>query len=212
MALVTPSIFFTNIKGSVAGTTFSSNRAGLTAKTRLTGKRNTTQKQAITLNQSLAVTNAWNALPNPDKILWNNYALANTFTDRYGVIKQLTGFQWFKQINSASYFLNASYVDTPPAYAIPDALPSFEVNCDATDIVISPSMAIDTATTGIYVYTTPPNKANANFNRGLVRLTDIGATDYSGDFSIRYAWEQTHGLNYGTIAETGFFMLKPHAI
>ena len=124
MALIQPSELFSNIKGSIGGTTFSANRAGITAKKRIVQGRLLNSKQAGALNDSLATTAAWNALSYSQKNVFNLYALANTYTDRYGVIKPLTGFQWFKQLSQASKFFTGDQLTTPPTYSIPAALPT----------------------------------------------------------------------------------------
>ena len=196
MALIQLGPLISGIKGSIGGTTFSAIRAGIIAKPRLVGKRDISQKQRITLNESIAVTNQWNNLSASNKVLWNDYAVLNDFTDRYGVVKTLTGYNFFKLINTASFFVNGSYLSVPPAHAIPTALSSFTVATTSTDIIITPSLSIDPVTTGLEVFTTAPIKNTSVFKRGSYRLTPIGTIDYSVPFSIKTPWENTHNLDY----------------
>src|SRR5271156_6509103 len=108
MALIQLSGIVSNIKGSIGGTTFSSIRAGTIAKKRIVGKRLLNTSQAIAINNSLLSTFAWNNLSNANKVLFNNYALANASTDRYGITKQLTGYQWYKLLNQNSLYFTDS--------------------------------------------------------------------------------------------------------
>jgi hypothetical protein len=208
MALITPSIFFTSIKGSVGGTTFSTNRAGLTAKTRLVGKRLPNTKQASALNESVATTVAWNALTSSQKNEFNAYALANTYTSRYGVTKPLTGFQWYKQLSQASFYFSGSQLIAPPAYSIPTALPTFTVELNSTSIIVTWSTAVDTSLVYIYVYGSSPIRGNARFQRGLYKLLDTRSLDLSLSFDITEAWNLATGLDYASLTSSSKFNLN----
>lgn len=196
MALIQLGPLISAIKGSIGGITFSSIRAGIVVKSRLTGKKSRTQKQGISLNNAIANTNQWNILQNDDKEVWNQYAEINTLVDRYGVTKILTGYNWFQLLNTSSVFLGDGFLTLPPTHEIPEAMPSYIVDALPDDLVITTSIPINTVTTGINLFTSSPQKSNALFNRGAFRLTDISGIDVSVPFSIKEAWENTHGLDY----------------
>ena len=208
MALITPSIFFTGIKGSVGGTTFSNNRAGITAKKRLVGKRLPNTKQASALNTSVATTVAWNALTSSQKDAFNSYALANTYTSRYGTIKPLTGFQWYKQLSQTSFYFTGFQLSVPPAYSIPSALPTFTVTLNDTSIIVTWSAALDTSLVYVYIYGSSPMRGNARFQRGLYKLLDTRSLDLSTSFDITEVWNLATGLDYASLTSSSKFNLN----
>lgn len=208
MALVQLGTIITNIKGSIGGTTFSNGRAGTIAKKRVTGKRQVSQSSLNALSTSKLITAAWNQLTAPLQAEFNAYALANAFTDRYGVTKQLTGFQWFKQLCYANYYWYGTGIVEPPAYATPDALPSATVFVESDGLNFSWSTPIDPANLLLFMFTTPPIKLQASLPRGAYRLTDVRSLDYSNTFNFTDVWEQAHGLNYTAIAAAAKFNIN----
>lgn len=208
MAIVQLGVIITNIKGSIGGTTFSNNRAGTTAKQRLVGKRLPNQRQASALNSSVATTVAWNALTSSQQNVFNAYALANSFTSRYGVTKLLTGFQWFKQLSQTSFYFTGSQLTVPPSYSVPGAIPTFTVSLSGSQIIVTWSTPVDVSTLYIYVYATPPLRGNARLQRGSYKLLDTRLIDLSSTFDITAAWEAATGLNYASVAPNAKFNLN----
>lgn len=205
MAIIQLGSIITNIKGSIGGTTFSSSRAGTIAKNRVHGKRAVSQNQANALNFSKIVTNGWNALTVAQQNEFNSYAIANPFTDRYGITKMLTGYQWYKQLSFAKYYWQGSNLNAPPSYATPLALPSFTVTLNSSQMLFNWSTPINPAQLFLYFYTSPPIKGNAKLSRGAYRLTDIRSLNYASSFNFTQAWQQAHGISYGALTGIGKF-------
>lgn len=208
MALVQTSSLISSIKGSVGGTTFSVNRAGLVAKKRLTGKKSITSQQRAALNTSMAATHAWNALTFSQKGVFNAYALANEYTDRYGTVKPLTGYQWFKQLSQTSAFFTGNQLTAPPAYAIPAALPSFTVDMISDNISINWSVPIDPGDVYIYLYATAPTRGKAALQRGSYRFLDVRSLDVTSSFSILAQWNEAFGLTYESMTSGAAFNIN----
>ncbi len=208
MALIQLGSIITGIKGSIGGTTFSAIRAGTVAKNRLSGKRLLTSSQSNALNTSQLITGAWNDLTNSQKVNFNDYALANTFYDRHGVVKVLTGFQWFKQLCWASYYFEGNFITSPPAYAIPIAIPLFTIDASTGLLVFTWSIPIDISNTYLFLYTSKPVKGNATYQRGAYRLTDVRSLDYSNSFDFTDAYNQAHNTNYSNILFGGSFNIN----
>ena len=87
MAIVTPSILFDNIRGSIGGTTFSQGRAGLIAKRKTVGRKNYTNKQANVIKIQSYVTGQWQNLDTIEQGLWNDYADLYDQVDSFGTTK-----------------------------------------------------------------------------------------------------------------------------
>lgn len=208
MARIQLSELISDISGSVGGTTFSRNNAGLVAKSRIVGKRIRTSKQQIALQNSTRITDAWKALSLYDKFNWNAFAAIHTKTNRYGQVKILSGFTWFKSINQARYFVNGTLTTSPPVYDYPSFLPTFDLTLSTSDIIIDWSEVINPAEVALYIYSTPPITGTARYNRGGYRLTVLKPKDYSSSFSILEEWEQAHGLVWADLAATGNFYMN----
>lgn len=205
MARITYGTIVTNIKGSIGGTTFSTNRAGSIAKARVVGKRRLTHGQGVSLSSSMSVTNAWNVLSYSEKTAFNDYALVNTFTDRFGIVKTLTGYQWFKQLASASFYLVGTYLTAPPAYLFPSALPSFSVLSQAGQLVVTWSVPIDPSVTSIYVFATPPIRGMANNQSATYRLLDVRSLDITSSFDLASIWSSVFGIDLSSLPASSSF-------
>lgn len=208
MALVQTGVIISSIKGSVGGTTFSQTRAGLTAKRRSVGKRLPNSAQLAALNNSMSSTVAWNALSSDNKIAFNEYALANEYTDRYGVTKPLTGYQFYKQLSQASNYFTSEQLVSPPSYSIPDALPTFTVFINNDVIRIDWSTPIDTDVIYIQVFASAPTKGLSVKQRGAYKQLDVRDIDYSDSFFITSPWSNAFGMSYLTAASNAIFNIN----
>lgn len=198
MAIVQLGPVVTGIKGSIGGTTFSANRAGTVAKQRLTGKRKMSISQAQAISFANQITYIWNQLPLANKELFNEYAIANTFTDRYGQTKQLTGFQWYKQLCQASGYFAGLGLTEPPAYSLPAALPAITFGFNGAVMLVEWAEPIDTGELYVDLYATPPTRGAAVTQRGLFRRLDIRSLDYSESFDIQSKYVDVFGDVFGT--------------
>jgi hypothetical protein len=208
MALIQTTGLISSIKGSVGGTTFSVNPAGLTAKKRLVGKRIPNQSQSSALNNSMSTTVAWNGLTYSQKNVFNLYALANTYTDRYGVTKPLTGYQWFKQLSQASQYFTGAQLLSPPLYSIPAALPTFTLYCEHDGLRVRWSTPIDTSQLYIYLYATAPTRSQARLQRGAYKMLDVRSLDYSSFFDITDAWNKAFNMDFSTFTTGATFNIN----
>ncbi len=208
MASIQLSSLVTDITGSIGGTTFSRNRSGLTAKAKLTGKRSTTAKQQIQLQNNNALRQQWTALTLTEKQVWNEYAAVNTKTNRYGRTKSLTGFNWFLSVNNAYYYVHGTYVTVPPTFAYPAFLPSFSLAVTPTDIVLNWSTPVDDSLIDVMVYTTPPVRGTANLQRGFYRFTDKGVQSYDVNINLTAGWEAAHGMTWTDISNDSNILIN----
>lgn len=208
MAIFTLGAMITDITGSMGGTTFSKNRAGNIIKNRASGKRVATTKQSLALQANNDIIAAWNVLTNVQKDVWNAYSLANTLTDRWGKVKTLTGFNWYQLINNASIYDGTGALSAPPAFAIPTPFPSLSVVADATKIELTWSIPVAPAVTGLMLFSSPPNKSNAIFNRGQYRQLDITGIDFTSVFDVTAAWTAAFEIDYLTLSADSIFNLS----
>ncbi|MES2287228.1 MAG: hypothetical protein V4547_16170 [Bacteroidota bacterium] len=208
MATVTPGSTIGDINGSIGSVTFSRNRSGLIAKNKLSGKKSTTQKQKIFLQSDIAIINEWNKLLLAEKEIWNDYADIHTKTNRFGKVKKLTGFNWFKSVNTSWFYVYGSYILIPPSYAYPNFLPTFSISLTSEDIVINWSNPVNPADISLFIYTTPPIKGTSRYSAANYRLLRKLTIDFSNSFSILSEWEQAHGINWSEVSASGKFLIN----
>lgn len=208
MAIIQTSSIVSSIKGSVGGTTYSMNRAGLTAKKRATGKRVNTQAQSEVLSFANEITKTWNGLDFDYKLSWNSFASANTYTDRFGNTKILTGFQFFKMINWNKYYITGTYQLQPPSWVIPNQPPYCTLQLFPTTIELTGLQTIDPNYTEAYIYLSNVSKATSVKRSGILRQMDIRGVDLSTALNLTTMWEDYYGLNYSTVRASGKFVLS----
>jgi hypothetical protein len=208
MAIIQLGSLISGIKGSIGGITFSSNAAGICAKQKVRKRKSVTGKQSLSLQNNNAAVAAWASLSLSNKNAWIAYASLYSKTDRYGVSKTLTGFNWFVSIFNASMYVNGTFPLVPPTYGLPASLPSFSVNVNSSDFIITFDSAIDDSLIDIMIYTTPPVRTSSELNRGLLRFTSKGTTDYTTSFSIKQGWEDAHGLLLSSLSSADNFNIN----
>ncbi len=200
MATVQFSSLVTDVVGSIGGTTFSRNRSGPTAKSKIVGKKSTTAGQQIQLQNNNALRQQWAALTLTQKQVWNEYATINTKTNRYGRTKTLTGFNWFISVNNAYYYVHGIYTVVPPAFAYPAFLPTFSLAVYPSSIILSWSTPVDDSLIDVMIYTTPPVRGSQNLPRGSYRLTQKGSQPYTSTINLTAGWEQAHKMNWSEVS------------
>ncbi|MES2394988.1 MAG: hypothetical protein V4549_03255 [Bacteroidota bacterium] len=208
MATITPGSTIGDINGSIGSVTFSRNRSGLIAKNKVTGKKTTTQKQKIFLQSDIAIINQWQSLILSQKQVWNDYADIHTKTNRFGKVQRLSGFNWFKSVNTSWFYVYGSYILIPPTYAYPNFLPTFIVSLTSDDIVIEWSNPVNPDDITLFIYTTPPIKGTARLSNANYRLLRKLSVDFSSSFSILSEWEQAHNLNWSEVSTSGKFLMN----
>ncbi len=212
MAIITLGTIVSDIRGSIGGVTFSRNAAGIIAKSKVVSKKNVTAKQALALQNNNAANVAWQSLTLSQKLNWSSYASAHTKTDRYGVLKTLTGYNWFTSIYNASIYTSGTWSVTPPAYGLPASIPGFTLNVNSADIIVNFLEPIDTDLLDVFIYTTAPINKAASLNRGLLRLTNKYDVDYESSFSIKEGWELAHGLQLSNFTPADNFYINAQIV
>lgn len=173
MAIVIPSELFSSIRGSIGGTTFSQSRAGLIAKRRTVGKKNYTTKQANVIKIQSYVTGQWQNLSLENQLLWNDYANLYELTDRFGTVKQLSGFNWFVHMNNLKYAYDSTILESPPITESALPVPQFSVDVFPDSIELNFDDPVTSSDELFYVFATLPNQLTSTTNRGKLRLIKV---------------------------------------
>jgi len=208
MALITPSVLFDNIRGSIGGTTFSRSRAGLVAKRKPNGRKSYTNKQANVLKVQIYITGQWQYLTTVQQALWNAYADLYLQVDRFGTSKRLSGFNWFVHMNNLKYTYSSTILSVPPARVSAVVIDPFTLNLDNTTIGITFDAPINYAENLLFLFATLPNQLSRTTNRGKLRLikTIDNAAFTTLDLTVDY--NNAFGIDYASIANNSNFKLQ----
>ena len=111
---------FTDVAGSISGTTFRRTQRGIIAYNKQ-GTQVKTEFAAASVKNRLGVIFAsWNALDNETKTFWNNQATLYPQLNKFGDLVYLTGRQFFTKLNTQ--LIPADITSNPETFS--DVLPS----------------------------------------------------------------------------------------
>jgi hypothetical protein len=153
MARISPGTGIADARNAQGTIVFSRNRGGLYTRARIKPINPKTTTQVYARANFTTVSKAWyTQLTDTQRLAWITFADATT--DRSGLTgpKHLSGFQWFTKVNIAHYYLEGTYITTPPAtkfVAQPLYIPTADLN-------------LTTSTFLITIPTTPPANHLAN--------------------------------------------------
>lgn len=108
-----------DIRGKLAGTVFSKNRAGAFIRTKVTPTNRRTPAQAAARSKFSALSAAWRNLTGPQRASWQAQATNVAGTDVFGNAKTISGQQLFVGTNSNFLQLGQAVVNTAPASKAP---------------------------------------------------------------------------------------------
>jgi len=208
MAIITPSELFSNIKGSIGSTTFSTNRAGLIAKRKTLGKRNYTTKQANVIKIQSFIVGQWQNLTLAQQLLWNDYADLYPQIDRFGVTKNLSGFNWFTHMNNLKYVYDSIILEEPPARVSAQIIPEFDLLISNSSVEVIPSETINFAEDLLYIFITLPNQLTRNTNRGKFRLVKVIDSPNFSSLDITADYESTFNIDWSNLSANGQFKIQ----
>jgi hypothetical protein len=198
MARVEYGAIITDIRGSIGGITFYTNRAGKVARLRSGTRKTQTSWQAGSQSDLMKTLNEWQGLTLPQQVVWDTYALAHTKDDRYGDTKYLSGFNWFGSINRFRWSFGLATLTAPPSYASPVAVPAYTLNISETAMEVDFAASWSAPNVGLALYTTPPLLRATSSVRSNFRLTKIYQPATFDIIDFTNDWEIRHGITWPT--------------
>jgi len=135
-----------DIRGSMAGNTFSRNRFGAYVRARTKPVNPNTSRQQAVRNRMQALTTAWNqSLSDAQRTAWAQYAAAIPWLNALGEEQYLTGFNMFVRSNAAILQAGLTQVNAgPTTLSLPETDPTFAVvgdtAADEVDITFDNTM------------------------------------------------------------------------
>lgn len=186
----------TALRGSIGGVTYQSNRSTPLARSRATGTRRMTSRQASVITKAAGLTVTWRTLSFPDQEKWLLFANAHHRVNKYGQERVLSGYQWFLTINAALALTGTPAVIAPPDYLFPDVPQSVNLIAFASLLQIEYAFQSLQPTTRMVIYTTPPRVSVGLSPRSLFRLTKVFTPQESAVLNIVAEWVSVHKMPF----------------
>lgn len=154
MAIIRSSVF-SEVRGSIGGTTYARNRYGAYARNRTVPVNpRTDAQQAIRAAMATAAI-VWKSLTDGERTLWNNYAAATPVTNRLGETIYLSGQAMYNKYSTFYTYQGETVPNSPPA---------------------SPGLAEPLFAAGVTILdsgSTPPNAINFDFSNGSTNVAAL---------------------------------------
>jgi len=182
MALIKFGGGITEMRGSIAGNTFSRNRYGAYARARTKPVNPNTDRQQLVRASMSAMTTRWSqTLTANQRTAWNLYGSSVVMTNGLGESINLSGFNHYVRSNVFRSAYNKTIIDDgPTTFEIPDADPAFSVTggeaAQQFSVAFDDTLAWDNEDEGFLVYYQgSPQNAQRNFFGGPWKLLSFTA-------------------------------------
>lgn len=182
------------IRGSIAGNTYSRNTSGPILRARRVPTSTTSSSQVASLNALNNLQNQWRLLDYATVVAWDEWSKGRTRVNIFGKLTKLSGQQWFLSINTNRILLGEIILTTPP-YPYGPITPTAAWITPTTDVLsidIFPPFPMDGYP--CCLYTTPPNFSTNKIVQSLFRFTGLLFHGAAEPWDITQLWCDTHDL------------------
>ena len=202
---------FADINGSIGGWTFQNTATGKIVRSKPAAIRSPIPHpyQSVGTPYSLVVDprvltplikKYWLGLSGAEQIAWTAFADANPYTDIYGNVKTLTGYQYFFHCISRQYIQGVVIQTTDPTGFPPaDALEPFTLDFTGGALILDFGSAINHTDQYIWIFCTPPMQAFRQSNRRFYRLTHITFEPNATTFDITSYYDVKFGVDIAAL-------------
>lgn len=207
MARVTYGSSITELTGSVAGTTFQRNFSGTIARSKpnkIINPSNLLGSKQLGLSYLIT---SWNKLSSDQKSGWNDLAAAHSHTNPWGIVKKISGFQWFMSNNLNLSAINSGRIGTAPAYLLPPAPPSYATLFQSTSLSLVFTESYDPSPYSLIVYATPPIRTSSPKSRIAVFIIDTNGIPVVTTLDITSQYYNKFGYTLAQLLSFQFFTI-----
>jgi hypothetical protein len=155
MAIIQLGELVSNIKGSIAGTTYQKNGAGLIMRRRSNPARTSTTAQQTVHQTHQRRLSEWQNLSLSDRISWNQFAALYPKQNKFGVSKKITGQNFFESVNTTLEMIGQPLITVPPAHYLPEAVSPFTVLLVGNTLRLFFSVDQDLTLNSLLLWATP---------------------------------------------------------
>jgi hypothetical protein len=207
MAKVTLGAAISDLKGSVGGWTFQRNKSGLYVRSKPIGKSALSPIYQSLSKLPKTTGHEWHQLSASEQNEWNVYAAANNFTDKFGNVKTISGYNWFMAQNAVTDITGTSKITSPIPYSPPTDPPDFALTLSAANITISLAAPVTVANTWLILEITDVTQQTQVGNRGLFRFLGVLVYDLAISTQITSPWETKFQHSWNNATSNGSFWL-----
>jgi photosystem II stability/assembly factor-like uncharacterized protein len=197
----------TELNGSIGGFTFQQNASGKISRTRVSRISSNTLKQGYPKRSFIYVASLWNGLSSVQKGLWNTFAAANPFTDYWGRIKALTGYNWFMALNINLWLMEITEITTPPTLGSPVVVPDFCLDVSDLALTVDFGTEYDPSDIELFIFASPPMRSASEKNRKDLRLINIHPSFPVTVIDITTAWQSYYAFSWPPSSYSGSFSI-----
>jgi hypothetical protein len=193
MAKIKFTAFMADARGSVAGTVFSKNRYSAYTRTKVSPVNPQTIAQQGVRQFFTQLSQAWRALTELQRKLWNQNAINFNRTNVFGDQVKLNGFNLFKQLNQNLLVVGQPVINDAPA---PGAVFGFTSASLAADTgggtLILTYAPVIPAGTSVILSATTQLSAGVNFVKSELRkidtiiAADVSPLDISAEYIVKF--------------------------
>jgi hypothetical protein len=158
------------LKGSIAGTTFQHNASGRIAKSRANQRFSPSGLQSGTQAQFAQVATRWRDLSLFDRESWDDFAFEYDRIDKWGVHKTISGYQYHALSNRNLLTIGEPMQDAPAPYVTPLQVQPFDVVSDDTKLDVEFVSLFDLTGYTLLVFASPPTQKSHATSRVQRRL------------------------------------------
>ncbi len=195
MALVKLAPHLTGIRNSVGTGTYSSNKAGLYLRERVTPSNPKTSFQIAARARVTAISQAWRNITNAQRLAWEVFSENLTLTNVFGKEFIPSGSNSFMKINVNRLILNKPLLSSPPpltypvplTFFAPDVMQPDEMNLDFSPSPIPPKHHL-------FLWAFPGQSAGKSFFHSEYRFFMIFPPGTSNSFEFSAVFVSRFGM------------------
>lgn len=173
MALIKFTAFLADMRGKVAGTVFTKNRAGAIARTKVTPVNPNTAVQQAVRSVLTFLSQNWRSLTAAQRTAWNNAVRNFPRNNVFGDSKLLSGHQLYIGLNGQLDAAGASLITSPPVPTGADTVTSLALAITVGTTTMTAAFAPTPVPAGhalIIEATSPQSPGKSNVNNQFRQL------------------------------------------
>ena len=173
--------------GKEGGTVFSHNRFGPYVRTWAKPIKSTTTFALAAKSRLAAISQAWAALTDAQRLSWTNWAAANPFTDTLGDSQTLDGHQAYVQINGRLAAAGLAQITAPPLAGAPPALTALSATFDigAGTTVLTTAVTPLAANHRLWIQCAKTSRTSINYIVNLLKFAGVSAAAQATGFDYQ---------------------------
>lgn len=196
MARIVYSGLVTEIKGSIGGTTFQSNRSGYIVRNKQY-KGPVRSVGNVKAGRAFAIASRrWGSLTAAQRTAYNTMASTYNYVDLWGNTKTLTGFQWFMASTNNQFRVDGVGLPLAPSGDPTVVAPIFDILLEDQKITYTNFNWAGSNANSLLVYASSPLRSNSFNNRLNYRYMGIAYKENPTWFQLVFDYQRVFGVPY----------------